>query len=93
MSNTANRTPINYPYPDTKSGRPDLTPHQFDDACLVWRRSLTDMECRSFAVDYRMGKDCDISYDGFLEYMHRGLDKKLAPAPKGSKKTRRKRKA
>lgn len=93
MSNTANRTPQGYPYPDTKSASTELTPHQYDEACSVWRESLTDAEVRSFAVDYRMGKDCDVSYDGYLEYLRRGLDKKLILPSKKTKKSSKRRKS
>ena len=67
--------PATYPYPDT------LTPIDFDvdiydNSRMVWRQSLNDTDVRSFAADYKMGRTDEASYDGYQEYLHRGLDRK-----------------
>lgn len=72
--------PMGYPYPDTKGPIHEFDVEEYDRARLVWRMNLSDSLVRSFASDYRMGKHTEDNYDGYQEFLDRGLDERDANA-------------
>ena len=69
-------SPQTYPYPDTTSKSNEFDVEEYEEACMVWRKSLPDFVVRALAADFRMGKQTAENYDAMLEYKHRGLDRK-----------------
>ncbi len=91
---THRNIPEGYPYPDTHTKINDFDIDDYEEARLVWRLSLSDSDVRSFASDFRMGKETEDNYDGYLEFYERGLDRRDAAArSKKPAPTRRRRKS
>lgn len=65
---------MGYPFPDTKGTIHEFDQEAYDEARLVWRRSLSDVLVRALATDYRLGKTTEENYDAYQEYYFRKLD-------------------
>lgn len=87
--------PSGYPYPDRKTPIYEHNNDDYEHARMVWRKSLSDTDVRSLAVDYRMGKQTEENYDASQEYYARGLHIKRSESAKAyhsrARKTRKNR--